>query len=48
MQIGVTALILASWNGHIQVVDRLLNAGAKPDTQSEVRKNLCYVHGTVA
>ena len=36
MQKGITALYHASGMGHLQVVDRLLERGAKPDHQDEV------------
>ena len=36
MQKGDTALYIASGLGHLQVVDRLLERGAKPDIQNEV------------
>ena len=36
MQEGHTALIMASFMGHLQVVDRLLERGAQPDIQDEV------------
>lgn len=36
-QNGSTALQQASFNGHYQVVDLLLKAGANPDVQDEVR-----------
>ena len=37
IQNGSTALQQASFNGHYQVVDLLLKAGANPDLQDEVR-----------
>ena len=36
MQKGITALSMASIMGHFQVVNRLLEKGAKPDLQDEV------------
>ena len=38
IQNGSTALQQASFNGHYQVVDLLLKAGANPDLQDEVRR----------
>ena len=37
IQNGQTALIGASGNGNIQIVDSLLKAGAQPDIQDKVR-----------
>ena len=36
LQVGWTALIYASQNGHSIVVEKLLSAGAKPDHQDKV------------
>jgi hypothetical protein len=43
MQDGYTALALTSYNGHTQVVHVLLNAGASPDIQGQVKLPLCDV-----
>ena len=40
LQDGVTALVAASREGHSQIVDSLLKAGAKPDLQANVRMDL--------
>ena len=37
IQYGLTALELASFNGHHKVVELLLGAGANPDLQDKVR-----------
>ena len=47
IQNGRTALTRAASNGHEQVVDVLLKAGAKPDIQSKVMECVhadCNVH----
>ena len=47
IQNGWTALAAAASNGHEQVVDVLLKAGAKPDIQSKVIECVhadCNVH----
>ena len=47
IQNGRTALTRAASNGHEQVVDVLLKAGAKPDIQSKVIECVhadCNVH----
>ena len=36
LQIGRTATMVAAENGHVEVVDRLLAAGADKDAQDEV------------
>ena len=36
LQYGWTAMIYAAMNGHVEVVDRLLAAGADKDAQNEV------------
>ena len=36
VQVGLTALIVASLNGHKDVVETLLEAEAKPDIQDQV------------
>ena len=36
LQVGWTALIYASQNGHSNVVEKLLSAGAKPDHHDKV------------
>ena len=36
LQTGWTAMMQAAWNGHVEVVDRLLAAGADKDAQDEV------------
>ena len=36
LQDGVTAMMFAAQNGHVEVVDRLLAAGADKDAQEEV------------
>ena len=36
LQYGRTAMMLAAENGHVEVVDRLLAAGADKDAQSKV------------
>ena len=36
LQYGMTAMMLAANNGHVEVVDRLLAAGADKDAQDEV------------
>ena len=36
LQYGMTAMMLAAKNGHVEVVDRLLAAGADKDAQSKV------------
>ena len=36
MQDGMTALAWAAYDGHTQIVDILLNAGASPDIQNQV------------
>ena len=47
-QYGLTALIAASEEGHLNVVEKLLEANAKPDHQDNVRMlvSACsrYVH----
>ena len=42
-QFGATALINASLNGHVNVVEKLLAAGADPNHQSEVRNLVARV-----
>ena len=42
-QTGSTALGRASFNGHHEVVECLLIAGANPDIQDEVRTEVCPV-----
>ena len=37
LQNGVSALMCASFWGHLQVVERILAAGAQPDLQNNVR-----------
>ena len=47
IQDGITALAEAALQGHEQVVDVLLKAGAKPDIQSKVIECVhadCNVH----
>ena len=38
---GMTALAWAAYNGHVQVVDVLLKAGANPDNQDQVTECVC-------
>ena len=40
LQNGVTALVDASQEGHTQIVDSLLKAGANPDLKDNVRMDL--------
>ena len=40
MQEGLTALILASQNGHSDIVDALLEAKANPDITENVRLSI--------
>ena len=42
-QNGATALINASRNGHVNVVEKLLAAGADPSKQDEVRNLVTMV-----
>ena len=42
-QNGWTALERASFNGHHEVVECLLTAGANPDIQDEVKTGVCLV-----
>ena len=42
-QNGATALIYASGNGHVNVVEMLLAAGADPSKQDEVRNLVTMV-----
>ena len=41
MQDGITALALAAYHGHTQVVHILLNVGASPDIQTQVIVAVC-------
>ena len=36
MQGGRTALVFAAYHGHKEIINILLNAGAKPDIQDQV------------
>lgn len=38
LQFGQSALMLASWEGHLGIVEILLNADADPDLQDGVRQ----------
>lgn len=40
-QDGATALIIAAQNGHLQVIEKLKNAGAQLDFQANV--SLCWI-----
>ena len=37
--------MVASQNGHVEVVDKLLQHGAKVNLQSKVSRNMSYLHG---
>ena len=41
MQAEITALALAAYHGHTQIVHILLNAGASPDIQTQVVIAVC-------
>ena len=43
-QTGITALAIASYNGHTSIVQLLLNAGAKMDVQDNVRLQQHLLH----
>ena len=50
-QDGFTALMCASQNGHVNVVEKLLAAGANYDLQTEVRNlvtRLTFIHVSTA
>ena len=50
MQNGASPLFMASQNGHVEVVDKLLKCGARVDLQRKVRWNVaslvaaCFPH----